>query len=47
MKTFFTTIDDKGFTNIFMQDKEMVWAIPADPSNADYQEYLRSLEPQD
>jgi hypothetical protein len=37
--------DDRGNTTIIRTDENgLIWFIPTDPSNSDYQEYLAWLE---
>jgi hypothetical protein len=43
METFFTKIDKNGYEDVYMQSGDIVWSIPKDESNSDYQAYLRWL----
>ena len=44
MNEFFTEIDEEGNEFIYKRDRDLVWSIPKDPANSDYQAYLKSLE---
>ena len=44
MDKFFTKTDEQGNEYIYMRAEDLVWSIPADPANSDYQRYLRWLE---
>jgi len=40
-----TDLSGNSFTAIYKTDADgIVWAIPTDPANSDYQRYLRWLE---
>ncbi len=44
MKTYIKIITTDGYEFIQVNNENIISSIPIDPANADYQDYLRSLE---